>query len=79
MEFPGHDDDLLHCRRLHLPDGRSQQRISAIPCPIFLRPERPSSLLEAAGALTDRRNSRTDDAGKPKPLWRNRFVFVGDN
>ena len=53
VELLGHVDDLLHPRCLHLPDGRSPREVSPVPGSVLLRLERPSSLLEAAGALTD--------------------------
>lgn len=53
MELSGHLDDPLHRRRLHLPDDRSPRRLVPIQSPVLLCTERPSPLLEAAGALAD--------------------------
>lgn len=66
VELPGHVDDLLHLGRLHLPDDSIERRkFQPLLRPVLLCAERPSPLLEAAGAVADRCYARTDDTSMP--------------
>lgn len=64
MELPGHVDDQRNSRRLRLPDGGPRRRLLPLPRPVLLCSERPSALLEDAGAVADRRHLRADDTGQ---------------